>query len=115
MWLLAIISLKRWGTPTFLAFPDLPRPRTLIRLNLVTGTIFWYFWCGIIQPQLTVPSHQQQQQTQPDFGNLTQLQSPTQPASALCEKGGSVISLPPPAPPPPLDQGTVNKELIYLA
>ena len=62
-----------------------------------------------------MPSHQQQQQTQPDFGNLTQLQSPTQPASALCEKGGSVISLPPPAPPPPLDQGTVNKELIYLA
>ena len=54
MWLLAIISLGRWGTSTFLAFPDLPRPSTLTRVNLVTGTIFWYFWRRIIRPQLTV-------------------------------------------------------------
>ena len=54
MWLLAIISLGRWGTSTFLAFPDLPRPRTVTRFNLVTGAIFWYFWRGMIWPQLTV-------------------------------------------------------------
>ena len=54
MWLLAIISLGRWGTPTFLAFPDLPTPRAITRFNIVAGTIFWYFWRGIIGPQLTV-------------------------------------------------------------
>ena len=53
MWLLAVISLGRWGTFTFLTFPDLPRPKTLTGINLVTGAIFWYFWRGMIQPQLT--------------------------------------------------------------
>ena len=55
MWFLAIFSVGSWGTPTFLTFPDLSIPRRLTRFNLVTGTIFWYFWRGIIQPQLTVP------------------------------------------------------------
>ena len=46
-----------------------------------------------------------QQQTQPqEFGNLTQLQSATPQTGPLVEKGGNVISLPPPAPPPLLDQ-----------
>ena len=54
MWFLAIFSVGSWGTPTFLTFPDLSIPRRLTRFNLVTGTIFWYFWRGIIQPQLTV-------------------------------------------------------------
>ena len=66
------------------------------------------------------PSPQQQQQTNgQDFSNLTQLQSATQPGP-LCDKGGHVISLPPPAPlgppgPPrsPLDQGTVNTVFIF--
>ena len=31
-------------------FEILPKPRTLIRFNIVTGTIFLNFWCGIISP-----------------------------------------------------------------
>ena len=59
--------------------------------------------------QTPSPSQQNQQTGQEFGGNLTQLQTTTQTGS-LCEKGnGSVISLPPPpAPPLPLDQGTVN-------
>ena len=55
IWFLAIFSFGSWGTPTFLTFPDLSIHRRLTRFNLVTGTIFWYFWRGIIRPQLTVP------------------------------------------------------------
>ena len=51
---LAISSVGSWGTPTFLTFPDLSIPWRLTRFNLVTGTIFWYFWHVIIRPQLTV-------------------------------------------------------------
>ena len=54
MWSLASSAFGRWETPTFLAFPGLPRPRSLTRFNIMPGTIFWYFWRGIIWPQLTV-------------------------------------------------------------
>ena len=54
MWFLAFSSFGRWETSTFLWSPDLPRPRTITRFNIMAGIIFWYFWRGIIQPQLTV-------------------------------------------------------------
>ena len=54
MWSLASSAFGRWETPTFLAFPGLPRPRSLTRFDIMPGIIFWYFWWGIIWPQLTV-------------------------------------------------------------
>ena len=53
---MASSAFGRWETPTFLAFPGLPRPRSLTRFNIMPGTIFWYFWQGIIWPQLAVYS-----------------------------------------------------------
>ena len=57
MWFLAIFSLGRRETSTFLAFPGLLRPRTLTRFNILPGIVFLYFWHGINWPQLTVHGH----------------------------------------------------------
>ena len=54
IWFLAIFSLGRRETSTFLAFPGLLRPRTLTSFNILPGIVFLYFWRGINWPQLTV-------------------------------------------------------------
>ena len=54
VWFLAIFSFGSWETPTFLAFPDLARPRRLTSFNILPGIVFLYFWRGINWPQLTV-------------------------------------------------------------
>ena len=54
VWFLAIFSVGSWETSTFLAFPDLARPRRLTSFNILPGIVFLYFWGGINRPQLTV-------------------------------------------------------------
>ena len=55
VWFWAIILVGSWETSTFLAFPDLARPRRLTSFNILPGIVFLYFWRGINRPQLTVP------------------------------------------------------------
>ena len=54
VWFLAIFSVGSWETSTFLAFPNLARPRRLTSFNILPGIVFLYFWGGINWPQLTV-------------------------------------------------------------
>ena len=46
MWSLASSAFGRWETPTFLAFPGLPRPRSLTRFNIMPVTLFLTFLAG---------------------------------------------------------------------